>query len=714
MNRKLLIIFCILSMHFFNLFSEIKMVSYKIIDGVNGMPLPGANIFLKNNIFNGTISNLEGDFNLEIPASSFSDSIIVSFVGYEEKIIAVPDLLNNSGIIAIYPKPHEIEETVIIARNLISEEFTIEKIEQMDIYMNPLSKADPLLAVNGLASSTTTDESASISLRGSSPAETGIFFNDVPVYDAVRFSQINGIGTFSIFNTSVVDQMHVFPGNPPIEYGNSTSGLVTIHSSNQIPENWYHSVSLSLANLSALTSGNINENNGITLFTNYQPSAVFIGINQEAMRDLSSFNTFDLGIHYQHSFKKSCSLKIFNYTNTEGYGFYLRHPSYNGLIDQNKKRDFIIANFSKQYKNAELNLNGGFSLSEEKYDYGNTDICIDKRDIYLSANYYRFIKKLSIKTGLSFDNRKSDFSGFVPVFSYAIAPDQPSVKFNSKDNLPIIEGYFYTKYKLSENLVIGTGLRKNIAVNDLKNYLSYQINLVYMLNNLHSFTLSGGKYNKYCIPSSDIHNKYLINNEQLSIDYNFKIDYIEITSALFYKNSKYEQKAEEAFGGEAFIKTSITKKLVTQFSYTYMDVSLKTNENEYPSNYDFNYFIRGSFELKLKNNFTISTIGLFRQGECYTSIIQGKYENFPGVYSPVYDTQINNSRKPAYSRVDLNVTKLYSINNDMMLIAFFNISNVLNRNNVRDINYNSDYTKSFYEYFSKRTVYFGVILNFQK
>jgi len=44
----------------------------------------------------------------------------------------------------------------------------------VEIYLNPSSKADPLLAVNSLPSATTLDESANISFRGRSPAETGI------------------------------------------------------------------------------------------------------------------------------------------------------------------------------------------------------------------------------------------------------------------------------------------------------------------------------------------------------------------------------------------------------------------------------------------------------------------------------------------------------------------------------------------------------------
>ncbi len=711
---KRIIIYIVINFIFSLSWSQNKTITSRIIDGTNDQSLPGTNIFLKNDMLTGTITELNGIFNLELDEKNLDDTLIVSFIGYEELIIPVFTILNGMKEVKIYPKTHEIQETVIKARRIISEEFTIEKINQMDIYQNPLSKADPLLAVNGMASSTTTDESANISLRGSSPAETGVFFNDVPVYDAVRFSQINGIGTFSIFNTAVVDQMHVFPSNPPIEYGNSTSGLVSIHSSDQIPESGYHNFMASLASFGLYSSGKINKKNGLTVFSNYQPSKLFIGLNKKAMEDLKDFSTVDLGVHYIHEFNNSTSLKLFNYANLEGYEFALRHPSYNGVFNQDKKRDFIIGNFSKRYSNSEFAINGGISISNEKYFYGNTDINLDKNDLYISVNYFHFFDKLSIKSGIAYDERQNNFTGQLPVFAYAIAPQHPHFNVNLTDKVPVLEGFIYFKYKLTDQLVFGTGARKNLPYNEQKDYLSYQVNLNYIINTIHSFNISGGSYNKYDIPNAEINSNYYINNKQLSFDYDLDINLLEIKSAIFYKLSEIQNRNEEIIGGEIFTSVEISDKLEAQASYTYLDALIKENEIDYPSKYDLNFFIRGSLKYNISSNFDISAIYLSRQGDYYIPLISGRFDQNLNIFYPVYDNIENQKRKPNYGKLDLSLSKLIGISDNYGAIIFASASNFLNNKNVREINYNADYSESINEYFSQRTFYFGIIINFQK
>jgi len=99
-----------------------------------------------------------------------------------------------------------------------------------------------------------------------------------------------------------------------------------------LPETNFHYITLSLANIGAYLNRKIKNKSSITAFTNYQPSAVFINLNQESMRDLQDFNTVDAGIYFVHKINNKSGLKIFNYTNTESFEFNLKHPSFNGTF----------------------------------------------------------------------------------------------------------------------------------------------------------------------------------------------------------------------------------------------------------------------------------------------------------------------------------------------------------------------------------------------
>ena len=126
-------------------------------------------------------------------------------------------------------KINNLNEVILVSKDPISEKFAVEKLEKLDIYLNPSSKGDPLNAINTIPSSTNTEEGVNISLRGSSADKSKIYLNNVPIINPVRNSQLSSLGNFSIFNTELINKMYIYSSNPPLTYGNSTGGIVKIN-----------------------------------------------------------------------------------------------------------------------------------------------------------------------------------------------------------------------------------------------------------------------------------------------------------------------------------------------------------------------------------------------------------------------------------------------------------------------------------------------------
>lgn len=684
-----------------------------VIDSATNKPLPGANVILQSNVLKGTIADADGKFTLQVLNEDYDeDSLIISFMGYQEKVISISSVSALKKI-ALKQKSHKLKAAVVTGRRIIAEEFTIKQMKQLDIYLNPISKADPLLAVNSMPASTTTDESANISLRGSSPAETGIFFNAVPVYDAVRFAQLNGIGTFSIFNTSIVERMHVFPSNPPLEYGNASSGLISIQSQDRVPENNQNNISLSLANFGGQTTRKISEKSAFTLFANYQPSAGLIGVNQQALDDLESFYSGDLGLHYLNNVGDSAKMKIFNYTNLEGYNYNFVHPSFQGVFDQDKKRNFTIANFLKKTQSGEFSTNTGVSFSKENYSYGNTDIKLTKQDYHLNVNYQHFYDKLSVKAGVSYDFRKQKISGSFPVYEYALGNEHPSVNYDETREVNLPEAFLYGKYQFNKSWIVGAGLRKNISINDEEDYLSGQWNVHYHFKKNHSLNFSMGRYHHYALPNAELKGKTLFQSDQVSIDYKLDLSDLKLTSALFSKESKFNDNHDEIWGAEFYTDLFLlNNKIQFQASYTFIQALREQEDITFPTNHDLNYFIRSSLKYKPRNNLEISFILLYREGVYYRPVTGRDYDSDLNLYKPEFAMRNNMQRYPDYFKFDLSLSKTWAISNKFGIVTFLNVSNLFNNENVRDKLYNRNYTDSYNQYYSKRTIYFGGMIYF--
>ncbi|MEM7110559.1 MAG: TonB-dependent receptor, partial [Bacteroidota bacterium] len=443
MVRLTIIIFLITSSYV-----QGQTLSGKVLDNNTGEPLIGANLYAKNDWRKGASTDVNGAFSID--GIGKGDTLIVSYIGYEDLSIAVQNMQELT--IRLKPSAVNMTEVVVTAERLVSEEFTYKKVKKLDIYLNPSAKADPLLAVNSLPSSTTLDESANISFRGSGPGETGIFFNNVPIYDANRFGQLNGIGTFSIFNTSIVDEMLVFPGNPPLEYGNTTSGLIAIKTSEDIPEKTVNSVTLSMATYGVSSTRPLNDKSSFTFFSNYQPSAIIKVFNGEALEDIEKFNSADLGLHYVRRFNDSTILKVLNYSLAEGYEYKYRSATFNGLLDQQKRRNFTITNFRKKLGASELTANSNLSFTKAQFSYAETDLEINNFDAFLSGNYQYTKERFNLKTGITLDYREQEFAGRFYQFSYAEGEGFPLDSTTSKTDVFSPEAYIYSKYYVNDRI----------------------------------------------------------------------------------------------------------------------------------------------------------------------------------------------------------------------------------------------------------------------
>lgn len=677
-----------------------QTITGSVIDAETGNPLPGTHIYLLNNWRQGAITDGDGVFTLTVESDMTEDSLVVSYVGFKEIIIS-PD---DAETIKLIPIKTVGKAVIVTAKSLISEEFQYVKIKKMDIYTNPAAKADPILAVNSLPSATTTDESANISLRGSSPIETGIFLNNVPIYDAVKFGQLNGIGTFSIFNTTITENVTVFPGNPPLEFGNVASGMIAMDTDKRQIKANTNSLILSLANIGFSREQKINETQSLKLFTNWQPSYAIKTINANALQRIKKFNLNDLGL-YWYGAKEKINWKVFNYSNLEGSQYSFQHPTFSGIFDQQKLRTFLTSSIKIPVAKGEIAINNGYSISNGNFQYSNVAFEVDKQDVFAGGNYHVDHQHFSVKTGWSYDHRKSRVIGNFHDLAYALGPQHPTSQINETVSVHTLESYAYLKYNVNDQWAIGTGLRKNIPTDSL-DYLSSQLNISYHKEKW-SLTFGGGRYHKAGL-FENTGSRFFSKSNQLSLDIKYDLNSSLISSSFFIKKSEINAQKYIARGVELFANTRVAEKFALSGSFTFLDADNIDDEGAFI--YDLSYFVRGNFSYMPARFWTIESTFLARQGSLFLPVSSSELDSDLEVYRPLYEEDA--FRLSPYITIGLAISKIFPVSEHYHLIAFANANNLLNRNNVRNYDYSHDYSTRQEALFSKRILYFGAIINF--
>lgn len=683
----------------------------RVVDALTGEPLPGAVVFDTSNLASAAITDGQGLFSLPLAATDTAAFLAVSYMGYQrlERLVRLPapDALH----LALQPAVNTLAEVAVVGERLIAEAFRVEKIEKLDIYTNPIARADPLLAVNTMAASTTTDESAAISLRGSSPAATSVFFNEVPIYDGGRFAQLNGIGTFSIFNTNLVENVQVFPSNPPLEFGNTAAGLIAIQTDEFIPGQRLASISATMAGLGGFVQMPAGERSGLTLFANYQPSFLLKAANPQALAQLPHFASGDGGGYWYFRPDSLTTIKLFNYTIAEEYQFRFQHPSAAFLFEQQRRRNFTVANFRRLMHSAVLSLNAGLSFDHQRFEGGNLQWQNRQQDYYLALNYQRFGQGWSYKLGLSADQRQASGQGQFPLYDYALAESHPAVPFSGAFSAPVHEAYCFGRYQLSPKWELGLGLRKSLPWLTERDYWSGQLNTRWAPGQGHSFIFSMGKYHRLNLPGAGSDGGWA-DSRQIAADWQWRRGKWELQGALFQKWEKIGLQRVNIRGMEGFSAFRLPGKLETTFSLTIIDAQVREGEEFFPSEFDMDYFLKWGLDYRFGQAWNLGASFLWRQGVFYQPVSGRRFDEALAVYEPIFATRATQERLPDYAILNLSASRIFLLGESANLIAFINCNNLFDRQNVSSINYNHDYSQEVFELFSRRLFFAGLMFNF--
>lgn len=687
-----------------------------IVKNENNAPVFAANVYSKSNPQKGIITDFDGKFSLN--NIELTDTLIASFIGFQTKVIPLISINFNAPLTIILAENQQsLAEVVITAQDPISEQFSVVKINKLDIYFNPVSQGDPLKAITTLPASTTTDETANPSLRGSAADRSRVVLNGVPIYNPVRAAQLNNQGFFSLFNPEIIDKMYVYASNPPLTYGNTSAGLVEIQTNKELNANQLQ-LSASLASTGIFISQQLKkEVSFIQVYGNYQFSDAFVGIQKEQLPAITKFATKDAGVNFYSKVGKRIDVNSFSYFIEESFNGLNEQFTYKGKISSNTKRLFTVNNLNYYTNKGVLSLNTGASASKQNFNFGNITSKNQTSQLFASLNYKWFLSKnADVQLGVSHDYQQAKFNDSIPVYYYALSPDAPAFFSETTIANPILEAYLYTHHRVSKKLTFSSGVRSSIPVNNQKYYVSAQLGLKYKINPKQSFLLSGGNYHNYSTPNFFSQNFNLLSSYQLALDYSYELKNTLVQAAIYLKNETGEQAINSFFrpnkvntlGLEIFLEHTFYKYFKFTFANSFINQLITIDNENYKGQNDFNYLIKTTLQYNNPNLFSLAVTYIGRPGTYYTPIAGSTFDTQTGFYEPFFSNDLYSRQYNNYNRLDLSLSKYIRLKHNAF-ITFASINNVLNQKNESRVLHNPDYLSSRFDYFQFRVLYFGVV-----
>ena len=677
-----------------------------VMDAGTGEPLAGAAVYCSNRPGRGVSSAPDGNFVLE---AEQTDTLLVAYLGYEVGRFPLAGLFGKRLTVLLVREASTIDLIEVRAEPLISREFNTRSISKLEIYTNPSAKADPLLAVQSLPSETSSEETANISLRGSSPSETTILFNNVPIRDAVKLDQANGLGQFSVFNTALVSSVEVFTANPPLEFGAATSGVVALYSNKRVASNSY-SLTLSAAGLGIFTGRKLSTSSSLTAYANWSSHHLLRGLNRRSLESIQSFGTADGGVYLVADSENAGQFRFFNYTLYENYRYALEEPTFRGIFDQFKLKNQSILNWSLPLRKGRLEVNQGLNVSKSDYEAGNLENHLANLDYFVDGSYRLVDAGWSLKMGMAYTFNRLDLEAIYPRYSHAFGPQYPAEPYEEVSRLRVPEAFLYTKRYLGEHFVLGVGGRYHPRTNGMAPYLSWQGNLNYRPEEQHSWLLAGGTYHKWVPPGPDFNRSTLVRSRHLALDYRFTSEKWSLQAAVYGKKSSWDQVENRIRGVEGLASYS-SLPFSASLSIASVNSVYRTAEGDYPTPYDFGHYLRLLVKFNIPGWFEINTVLKHREGRYFQPLVSAGFDARTQTYLPEFVAVAEGERLPDYRTWDLSLSRTVSLGASGLVI-FASLNNVLDFKNIRRFSYSFDYSEKREEYYNRRVFFMGGVWSF--
>ncbi len=149
------------------------------------------------------------------------------------------------------------------------------------------------------------------------------------------------------------------------------------------------------------------------------------------------------------------------------------------------------------------------------------------------------------------------------------------------------------------------------------------------------------------------------------------------------------------YGLDTLIRKDLTEKLSGWLSISLSESRRKDTRSgeEFVFDYDqpFNVSLVGNY--KINDKWSVGTKWWAHSGTPYTPVTGAQPDDeIPGLFIPEYGA-INSERFPSYQRLDVRIDRAFKTKKDRNISAYFELLNVLGKENAESYDYNADYSE---------------------
>ena len=720
-------------------------VSGTVSDASTGETLIGASITVSELPGTGVTTNSYGYFSLTLPDGKYSFEF--SFLSYDTKILKLNLVENKQVEVKLESSSTELQDIVITARsknyNITSTDIGMEKLEVKQISKIPVifGEADILKTLKltpGIKSAG--EGSGGFFVRGGSSSQNLILLDEATVYNADHL-----LGFFSTFNSDAINNIQMYKGTAPAEYGGRISSVLDVKMNDGNNQSHHVGGGIGLISSRLNLEGPIVKEKSSYLITGRRTYAdLFLKLSKDDLINGNQLYFYDFNAKVNYRIDAKNRLYLSGYYGRDVFEFQDRFGinwgNLTGTLRWNHLwSEKLFSNTSIIYSNYDYKVNvlqdAGFSL---KSVIKNWNFKQEFQYFMNSSNTLSFGFSTIYHTILPGQLETTDDSAILPtqlqqknavdngLYISNVWKPNSSININYGLRLSAYHlfgpGNFYTY--LNGQVADTTAFSKGEIVQTYFN-IEPRLNIAYIINKYNSLKISYTRntQNLHLVSNStstlptDIWISSSNNvkpeiGDQASLGYfrNFDKDKYQFSSEIYYRwmqnqidlkngadiNANDLIEGEllfgigRAYGLELLLKKN-TGKLTGWIGYTYSRTERLidgiNNNNWYPARQDITHDVSivGIYDFSKK--WSVSATWVFNTGNAVT-FPTGKYMINGNI--KYYYTERNGYRMPNYHRLDIGATRTLTKSKTRESSLNFSVYNAYGQKNPFSIDFEQD------------------------
>jgi len=558
------------------------------------------------------------------------------------------------------------------------------------------------------------EEGAGLFVRGGDVSETVVLLDGAVINHPYKYESPTG-GYFGTFSPFLLKGTFFSSGGFSAQFGNALSGALSMESQD-IPDRRMMGLGMGLAAESIyLAVPIVDDKFGFSLSGNRSNTKMMFELNN-SRKDFSKYPfSYDFNFNSVYKINKQSKLKLFVFREADKVGVEIDDPDYSTHFHGNSSNQLYNLKYSNLIHNKFL-LQANLALSNFKRNVRLSVMDLDLEDRLYQARIIgesELFKGYTFRTGIEFFRNQTLISGTVPQEELDLSPGAPTdlvdTDYVSNRATQFIELEMFAPFGIK----LTPGLRGEYESISKKYIIDPRLSLIYSLTIHSNLTASWGIYHQF--PEPSYYDSY-VGNPQLTsmkashyiVGYAFQKENKIFRLEGYYKNYNNLLLEDEGLnyvnnghgysrGIDVFAKNSYGR-FSGWISYSWLKAQRKWMDLPVLASpyFDITHNLTVVLNASLPKNFSAGISFRYATGKPYTPA--------PGQY--------HKARVPAYAKLDLSLSYLYSFFENNMTVFYLGISNLEGRINIFDYRYSPDYQRrDAVESSFGRSVYFGVSFN---